>query len=72
MGNKRGGSNENLRRNDSYMGMNRRKRRRNMMLAIPIVATVVAFSSSIGLCLFSPSTFKNNGIAYTSADWHNI
>jgi hypothetical protein len=26
MGNKRGGSNENLKRDDSYMGMNRRKR----------------------------------------------
>jgi hypothetical protein len=42
MGNKRGGSNENLRRDDSYVGMNRRKRRRNMILAIPIVAAVVA------------------------------
>jgi hypothetical protein len=42
MGNKRGGSNENLRRDDSYIGMSRRKRRRNMMLAIPIVAAVVA------------------------------
>ncbi len=42
MGNKRGGSNENLKRDDSYMGMNRRKRRRNMMLAIPIVVAVVA------------------------------
>lgn len=66
MGNKRGGSNENLRRDDSYVGMNRRKRRRNMMLAIPIVAAVVAFSCSISLCLFSSSTFKNNGIAYAS------
>src|SRR6266704_3713431 len=40
MGNKRGS--ENLKRDDSYIGMNRRKRRRNMMLAIPIVAAVVA------------------------------
>src|SRR5713101_2875179 len=47
MGNKRGGSNENLRRNDSYMGMNRRKRRRNMMLAIPIVAALVAVSAYV-------------------------
>jgi len=42
MGNKRGGSNENLKRDDSYVGMNRRKRRRNMMLAIPIAVAVVA------------------------------
>ena len=38
--NKRG--RDNLKRDDSYIGMNRRKRRRNMMLAIPIVAAVVA------------------------------
>jgi len=40
LGNKRG--RDNLKRDDSYIGMNRRKRRRNMMLAIPIVAAVVA------------------------------
>jgi hypothetical protein len=40
MGNKRGSGN--LKRDDSYIGMNRRKRRRNMMFAIPIVAAVVA------------------------------
>jgi hypothetical protein len=63
MGNKRGSGN--LKRDDSYIGMNRRKRRRNMMLAIPIVAAVVALVS-VSLCLFISSTFKNNGIAYTS------
>lgn len=40
MGSKKGS--ENLRRNDSYIGMNRRKRRRNLILAIPIVAAIVA------------------------------
>ena len=42
MGNKRGDRSENLRRDDSYIGISRRKRRRTMMLAIPIVAAVVA------------------------------
>jgi hypothetical protein len=42
MGNKRGGSTENLKRDDSYIAMSRRRRRKNMMLIIPIVAALVA------------------------------
>ena len=43
MGSKK--ASENLKRNDSYIGMNRRKRRRNLMLAIPIVAAIVVIAA---------------------------
>ena len=61
MGSKK--TSENLKRDDSYIGMNRRKRRRNMMVAIPIIVGIIVLTVGIFVTAGGPlkGVTSNNG-----------